>query len=279
MAPTKAAHSLPLTMHPAGFLLPTLAALALASCAASPSAPPPTASVPPPAPQQQATPPATPAQSPLPLLTPERAYGAELSIEAKSRLNLSKEYAQQVIGHLQNAKNAANTEYACDELNKSYRAVQATVSAVDPVQDEIEKKRGREAYSSLLRQSVSTQDEIRKLSHIRCTDHGAAATLSPASATPAAQSQASFISPGEMDLSPSRSAIEQRDREQNEFRAMKANIEATAKQFVLERRLLEARQNLQLLDQQSAIRATEMKLLEHKQKLLELQALCQRVGC
>ena len=36
----KAAHSLPLPMRPAGFLLPSLAALALASCAAPPSQPP-----------------------------------------------------------------------------------------------------------------------------------------------------------------------------------------------------------------------------------------------
>ena len=214
-------------MRPAGYLLLALAALALASCAAPISPPPPTASVPPPAPQQQATPPATPAQSPPPILTPEQAYGAELSIEAKSRFNLSKEYAQQVIGHLQNAKNAANTEYACDELNKSYRAVQAAVSAVDPVKDEIEKKRGKDEYPSLLRQSISTQDEIKKIFNMRCKASGAAASLAPPPATPT-QSQAPFVSPEEMALSPSRSAIEQRDREANEFRAIKTNIEATA---------------------------------------------------
>jgi hypothetical protein len=39
----KAAHFLPLPMRPAGFLLPTLAALALASFAAPQSPPPPTA--------------------------------------------------------------------------------------------------------------------------------------------------------------------------------------------------------------------------------------------
>ena len=57
-----AAHSLPLPMRPAGFLLPALAALALASCAAPPPpppSPPPSASVPPPAPPLQA-PPASP---------------------------------------------------------------------------------------------------------------------------------------------------------------------------------------------------------------------------
>ena len=241
MAPTKAAHSLPLTMHPAGFLLPTLAALALASCAASPSAPPPTASVPPPAPQQQATPPATPAQSPLPLLTPERAYGAELSIEAKSRLNLSKEYAQQVIGHLQGAKKTTNTKYACDELNKSSKAVQAAVTAVDPVKDEIEKKRGKDAYASILRKSISTQDEIKKIFNMHCKANDAAASLAPPPATPT-QSQAPFVSPEEMALSPSRSAIEQRDREANEFRAMKTNIEAW--EAAAEAQINAAQQNL-----------------------------------
>ena len=75
-----ATHSLPLLMRPAGFLLPALAALALASCAAPPPppSPPPTASVPPPAPQQQAPPPSPPppraapaAQSQAPFLSPE----------------------------------------------------------------------------------------------------------------------------------------------------------------------------------------------------------------
>jgi hypothetical protein len=37
----KMLHSLPLPMRPAGYLLPALAALALASCDAPPSAPPP----------------------------------------------------------------------------------------------------------------------------------------------------------------------------------------------------------------------------------------------
>ena len=64
MAPMKTAHSLPLPMRPAGFLLTTLAALALASCAAPLSPPPPTASVPPPAPQQQAPPPELPPAAP-----------------------------------------------------------------------------------------------------------------------------------------------------------------------------------------------------------------------
>ena len=79
MAPMTATHSLPLLMRPAGFLLPALAALALASCAAPPPppSPPPTASVPPPAPQQQAPPPLPPpppaapaAQSQAPFVTP-----------------------------------------------------------------------------------------------------------------------------------------------------------------------------------------------------------------
>jgi len=72
MAPMKAAHPLPLPMRPAGFLLPTLAALALASCAAPPPPPPPTASVPPPAPTEQSPPPAAPAQAQAPFITPEQ---------------------------------------------------------------------------------------------------------------------------------------------------------------------------------------------------------------
>ena len=68
----KAAHSLPLLMRPAGFLLSPLAALALASCAAPPPPPPPTASVPPPAPTEQAPPPAAPAQAQAPFITPEQ---------------------------------------------------------------------------------------------------------------------------------------------------------------------------------------------------------------
>jgi hypothetical protein len=66
MAPIQAIRSLPLPMRRAGFLLPTLAALALASCTAPPPppSPPPTASVPPPAPQQQAPPPSPPPPPP-----------------------------------------------------------------------------------------------------------------------------------------------------------------------------------------------------------------------
>ena len=79
MAPIQAIRSLHLPMRRAGFLLPTLAALALASCAAPPPppSPPPTASVPPPASQQLAPPPsppppppATPAQSQVPFVSP-----------------------------------------------------------------------------------------------------------------------------------------------------------------------------------------------------------------
>ena len=75
MAPIQAIRSLPLPMRCASFLLPTLAALALASCTAPPPPPPPTASVPPPASQQLAPPPppppppATPAQSQVPFVS------------------------------------------------------------------------------------------------------------------------------------------------------------------------------------------------------------------
>jgi hypothetical protein len=264
-------------MRLVGFLLLPLAALTLASCAATPSsAPPPPAQAP--TSEQPASPTAAPPQSQPPSLAPDQAYGAELSTEAKSRLNLSKEYAQQVISHLQAARNTANTEYACDELIKSFKAAQATVSAADPARDEIERKRGKDAYSSLTRQSISTQDEIRKLFNMRCKAYGAAVPLAPPPAT-STQSQPPFVSSEEMALSPSRSAIEQRDREANEFREMKANIEATAKQFVVDRRLLEARQKQQLLDQQIRIRQADMVVVEQQQKLLELQAQCRRIGC
>jgi hypothetical protein len=53
----KLPHSLPLPMRPAGFLLPTLAALALASCAAPPTSPP--ASQQPAAPSPPSAPPNT----------------------------------------------------------------------------------------------------------------------------------------------------------------------------------------------------------------------------
>jgi hypothetical protein len=206
-------------MRPAGFLLPSLAALALASCTAPPSSPPPPPAQAPTS-RQPASPRAAPTQSEPPFLALDHGYGAELSIEAKARLNLSKEYAQQVIGHLQGAQKTTNTAYACEELNKSSKAVQAAVTAVDPVKDEIEIKIGKDAYSSLLRQSVSTQDEIRKLFNMRCKANVAAASLAPPQATPT-QSKAPFVSPEEMALSPSRAAIEQRVREANEFQAMK----------------------------------------------------------
>jgi hypothetical protein len=58
----KAAHPLPLPMRPAGFLLPTLAALALASCSAP--LPPQAAAPAPPADQQEPPRPATPTPTP-----------------------------------------------------------------------------------------------------------------------------------------------------------------------------------------------------------------------
>jgi hypothetical protein len=70
MAPIQAIRSLHLPMRRAGFLLPTLAALALASCTAPPPSPPPTASVPPSAPQQQAPPPSPPPPPPPPPAAP-----------------------------------------------------------------------------------------------------------------------------------------------------------------------------------------------------------------
>ena len=85
----KVAHSLPLPMRPAGFLLPTVVALALATCAARPPSPspPPSASVPPPAPPLQA-PPAPPA-APLAVargLAEAAQLGAWLSGQELARL-------------------------------------------------------------------------------------------------------------------------------------------------------------------------------------------------
>ena len=108
--------------------------------------------------------------------SPEDVYGAEFSVEAKSRFKLSGEYMNRSEEYLQNASNKVNAENdtvsACNELNKSYKAVQDSVSALNPVQDEIEKKRGREAYSSLLRRAVSAQDEIRELFQKHCEGSG-----------------------------------------------------------------------------------------------------------
>ena len=74
----KAPHSLPLPMRPAGYLLPALAALALASCDAPPSPPPPTASVP--ASQQPATPP--PSSAPPNTHVSDNLNAADLAFRA-----------------------------------------------------------------------------------------------------------------------------------------------------------------------------------------------------
>lgn len=62
------------------------------------------------------------------------------------------------------------------------------------------------------------------------------------------------------------------DGERLEFDAMNASIEATQKRFEIERRILELKQAGQILEQQSAIRAADQRVLSERGKLLELQS-------
>jgi hypothetical protein len=63
-----------------------------------------------------------------------------------------------------------------------------------------------------------------------------------------------------------------REGEQIQFRAMKADIEATAQRFQMERQSLAIKQAMQILEQQSAIRKAEMVVMEQKIQLEELKA-------
>jgi hypothetical protein len=69
-----------------------------------------------------------------------------------------------------------------------------------------------------------------------------------------------------------RIAAIKRDGEGIEYRSMKANIEATAQRFEMERKVLELKQAGQLLEQQGAIRAADRAVLQERQQLLELRS-------
>ena len=62
-----------------------------------------------------------------------------------------------------------------------------------------------------------------------------------------------------------------REGEKIAFRAMKADIEATAQRFEMERKVLALKQAMQVLEQQSAVRASERALLQERSQLVELQ--------
>ncbi len=69
-----------------------------------------------------------------------------------------------------------------------------------------------------------------------------------------------------------RIAAIKRDGEGIEYRSMKANIEATAQRFEMERKVLELKQAGQLLEQQGAMRAADRAVLQERQQLLELRS-------
>jgi len=62
------------------------------------------------------------------------------------------------------------------------------------------------------------------------------------------------------------------DGEGIEYRAMQASIEAAAKRFEMERKVLELKQAGQFLEQQSAMRAADRAVLQERQQLLELRS-------
>ena len=68
-----------------------------------------------------------------------------------------------------------------------------------------------------------------------------------------------------------RIAAIKRDGEGIEYRAMQASIEATAQRFEMERKVLALKQAMQVLEQQSAVRATERALLQERSQLVELK--------
>ena len=182
MAPMKAAPSLPLPMRPAGFLLPSLGALALASCAAPPSPPPPTASVLPPAPQQQAPPPPQ-AQAELglvPLPTPAQVKAAvaaqrvenensqlsgseaDLTDYANKQISLAKIYLSKTQGHLDSAKQAAlsrDIPSSCNDFKAAAGSATAIFNSVEPVAKEIKLKRP-EMIDSILANGQTLVDNI-----------------------------------------------------------------------------------------------------------------------
>lgn len=69
-----------------------------------------------------------------------------------------------------------------------------------------------------------------------------------------------------------RIAAIKRDGEGIEYRSMKANIEATAQRFEMERKVLELKQAGQFREQQGAMRAADRAVLQERQQLLELRS-------
>lgn len=69
-----------------------------------------------------------------------------------------------------------------------------------------------------------------------------------------------------------------RNGEVIEFQAMQSAIQAAAKRFELERRILEIKQRSQVIEQQNAIRTAETNVLQQRQRLLDLQAKLQDPG-
>jgi len=79
-------------------------------------------------------------------------------------------------------------------------------------------------------------------------------------------------STGAIQAAEQRIAAIKRDGEGIEYRAMQASIEATAKRFEMERKVLELKQAAQFLEQQGAIRAADRAVLQERQQLLELRS-------
>lgn len=69
-----------------------------------------------------------------------------------------------------------------------------------------------------------------------------------------------------------RIAAIKRDGEAIEFRAMQANIQASAQRFAIERQLLELKQRGQILEQEGAVRAAQSAVLQARMQLNDLQS-------
>ena len=78
-------------------------------------------------------------------------------------------------------------------------------------------------------------------------------------------------STGAIQAAEQRIAAIKRDGEGIEYRSMQASIEATAQRFEMERKVLALKQAMQVLEQQSAIRAAERAVLQERSQLQELK--------
>jgi TP901 family phage tail tape measure protein len=79
-------------------------------------------------------------------------------------------------------------------------------------------------------------------------------------------------SAGAVQEAEGRIAAIKRDSEGIEYRSMQASIQATAQRFEMERKVLELKQAMQVLEQQSAIRAADRAVQQERQQLLELRS-------